>query len=101
MTSCRDVIGALLAQGLEPTAAARLGVYLHGLAGDAVRDRIGDSGLLASDLPDQVAIARKRLATIAERTRKGSRLGFGRGVGGGPDDAVGAADGHGEAGVMD
>ena len=28
-------IGSLLAQGLDPFAAARLGVYLHGLAGDA------------------------------------------------------------------
>ena len=44
-------IGSLLAQGLEPFAAARLGVYLHGLAGDAVRERFGDAGLLASDLP--------------------------------------------------
>ena len=30
-------IGSLLAQGLAPFAAARLGVYLHGLAGEAVR----------------------------------------------------------------
>ena len=55
-------IGALLAQGLAPFDAARLGVYLHGLAGDAVRERIGDAGLLASDLPDGLALARKRLA---------------------------------------
>ena len=27
-------IGSLLAQGLAPFAAARLGVYLHGVAGD-------------------------------------------------------------------
>jgi NAD(P)H-hydrate epimerase len=70
-------IGALLAQGLDPFAAARLGVYLHGLAGDAVRERIGDAGLLASDLPDPIAIARKRLAAIAERRAKAGRLGFG------------------------
>jgi NAD(P)H-hydrate epimerase len=74
-------IGSLLAQGLEPFAAARLGVYLHGLAGDTVRERIGDAGLLASDLPDPIAIARKRLAAVAERRAAGSRLGFGtRGV---------------------
>ncbi|HET9613830.1 MAG TPA: NAD(P)H-hydrate dehydratase, partial [Candidatus Limnocylindrales bacterium] len=60
-------IGSLLAQHLPPFDAARLGVYLHGLAGDAVRERIGDSGLLASDLPDAIAMARKRLAAIAER----------------------------------
>ncbi|MFL5727556.1 MAG: NAD(P)H-hydrate dehydratase [Chloroflexota bacterium] len=70
-------IGSLLAQGLTPYAAARLGVYLHGLAGDTVRERFGDAGLLASDLPDAVAIARKRLAVIAERRQSAGRLGFG------------------------
>ena len=45
------VIGALLAQGLRPADAARLGVYLHGMAGESVRERLGDAGLLASDLP--------------------------------------------------
>ena len=49
-------IGALLAQGLAPYDAARLGVYLHGLAGEAVRDRIGDAGLLAGDLPEALPI---------------------------------------------
>ncbi len=71
-------VGALLAQGLAPFSAARLGVYLHGLAGDAVRERLGDAGLLASDLPDQVALARRRLAGVAERAATGGRLGFGR-----------------------
>ena len=70
-------IGSLLAQGLEPFAAARLGVYLHGSAGDAVRERLGDAGLLASDLPEQIAFARRRLAAIAERRRKGAKVGFG------------------------
>src|SRR5207247_1288088 len=32
------MIAALLAQHLEPFAAAQLGVYLHGLAGDLARD---------------------------------------------------------------
>jgi NAD(P)H-hydrate epimerase len=70
------VIGSLLAQGVAPFDAARLGVYLHGLAGDAVRERMGDAGLLASDLPDGIAIARKRLAAIAERRSGTKRLGF-------------------------
>jgi hydroxyethylthiazole kinase-like uncharacterized protein yjeF len=69
-------IGALLAQGLAPYAAARLGVYLHGVAGESVRERFGDAGLLASDLPDGLAIARKRLAALAERRSSGVRLGF-------------------------
>jgi NAD(P)H-hydrate epimerase len=70
-------IGSLLAQGLAPYDAARLGVYLHGLAGDSVRERIGDAGLLASDLSDPIAVARKRLATVAERRTSSGRLGFG------------------------
>ena len=70
-------IGALLAQGLAPYAAARLGVHLHGAAGEGVRERLGDAGLLASDLPDGLAITRKRLAALAERKSAGKRLGFG------------------------
>ena len=75
-TSWPGAIGSLLAQGLDPFDAARLGVYLHGLAGDAGRERFGDAGLLASDLPDGLAVARKRLAAIAERKNAGKRLGF-------------------------
>jgi hydroxyethylthiazole kinase-like uncharacterized protein yjeF len=70
-------IGALLAQGLAPYAAARLGVYLHGTAGDGVRERFGDAGVIAWDLPDGLAIARKRLAGMAERRQQSKGLGFG------------------------
>jgi hydroxyethylthiazole kinase-like uncharacterized protein yjeF len=70
------IVGALLAQGLPPGPAARVGVYLHGGAGELVRERIGDAGLLASDLPDAVPMVRKRLAALAERQRTGARLGF-------------------------
>jgi ADP-dependent NAD(P)H-hydrate dehydratase / NAD(P)H-hydrate epimerase len=70
-------IGALLAQGLAPFAAARLGVYLHGAAGDMGRERYGDAGLLASDLPEALAVSRRRLAGLAERRNGTKRLGFG------------------------
>lgn len=43
------VIAALLAQGLPPLAAARLGVWAHASAGDRAA-RAGERGLLASDL---------------------------------------------------
>jgi NAD(P)H-hydrate epimerase len=69
-------IGALLAQGLSAYSAARLGVYLHGLAGDGARERYGDAGVLAGDLPDGIAVARRRLTTIAERQTSDKRLGF-------------------------
>jgi NAD(P)H-hydrate epimerase len=70
------IIGALLAQGLAPGPAARLGVYLHGSAGDLVRDRIGDAGLLASDLPDSVPTVRKRLVGLADRQKSSKKVGF-------------------------
>ena len=69
-------IGSLLAQGLAPFAAARLGVHLHGLAGEAIRERLGDAGLLASDLPIEIAFARRRLAVLAKRKNREGRLGF-------------------------
>jgi ADP-dependent NAD(P)H-hydrate dehydratase len=43
---------ALLCQALEPFAAARLAVHLHGLAGDLARDALGETSLVASDLLD-------------------------------------------------
>jgi ADP-dependent NAD(P)H-hydrate dehydratase len=53
---CGDVLGgviaALAAQGLEAFAAAQLGVYLHGLAGDLARDVLGETSLIAADLLD-------------------------------------------------
>jgi hydroxyethylthiazole kinase-like uncharacterized protein yjeF len=93
-------IGALLAQGLAPYDAARLGVYLHGLAGEAVRDRLGDAGLLAGDLPEALPIVRKRLAQRAERLRAGRRLGFGaREREREPESATGGTDASGEGGA--
>lgn len=63
---CGDVlagtIGALLAQRLLPFDATRLAVWLHGRAGERISERIGDSGLLASDLPYEIALARHELA---------------------------------------
>ena len=44
------IIGGLIAQGLVPFDAARLGVYLHAEAGARVRDEIGEAGAVAGDL---------------------------------------------------
>ncbi len=46
------IIGGLLAQGLAPYDAARLGGFLHGAAADQVRSEYGDAGVVASDLLD-------------------------------------------------
>jgi NAD(P)H-hydrate epimerase len=44
------LITALACQGLAPWDAARLGVYLHGLAGDLAAKELGQVSLVASDL---------------------------------------------------
>ena len=44
------IIAALLAQGLSPLDAARLGASLHAWAGDCASRDIGQRGVLASDL---------------------------------------------------
>lgn len=44
------VIAGLVAQGMSLFDAAACGVYLHGRAGEMVRQDIGDAGMLASDL---------------------------------------------------
>lgn len=56
------LIGALLAQGAQPFEAACLGAYLHGRAGERLSWRFGDAGLLASDLPYEIALARHELS---------------------------------------
>jgi len=43
-------IAGMAAQGLSLFDAATCGVYIHGLAGEIVRNQIGDAGMLASDL---------------------------------------------------
>jgi NAD(P)H-hydrate repair Nnr-like enzyme with NAD(P)H-hydrate dehydratase domain len=56
------VIAALAAQGLSSADAARLGVYLHGLAGDIVAADRGERGMLAGDLLDRLPAALARIA---------------------------------------
>lgn len=55
------VISAHLARGLTPVAAALLGVYLHGLAGDLARADTGPWGILASEVADRVPAAVRSL----------------------------------------
>ncbi len=43
-------IAGLLAQGVEPFAAACLGAWLHGAAGQQCQQMIGPAGVIASDL---------------------------------------------------
>ncbi|MFP4172832.1 MAG: NAD(P)H-hydrate dehydratase [Candidatus Hydrogenedentota bacterium] len=44
------LIGGLLAQGMKPFGAARLGVFIHGLAGDEAADQHTQRGMTVRDL---------------------------------------------------
>ncbi|MCI8514743.1 MAG: NAD(P)H-hydrate dehydratase [Lachnospiraceae bacterium] len=44
------ILGALLAARMPPYEAAVLGVYLHGLAGDAAAEEVGTYALMAEDI---------------------------------------------------
>jgi len=44
------VIAAFLAQGLAPYDAARLGVFVHGLAADLAHASVGTLGMVAGDV---------------------------------------------------
>jgi hydroxyethylthiazole kinase-like uncharacterized protein yjeF len=48
------VIGGLLARGADPTTAAAWGVHLHALAGEAAARKLGDDGMMASDVVDHL-----------------------------------------------
>jgi hydroxyethylthiazole kinase-like uncharacterized protein yjeF len=55
------VIAGLLAQGSEPFEAAVTGVYVHAEAGRRVASRLGDAGLLASDLLPELPVVMREI----------------------------------------
>ena len=60
------IVAGFLAQGLLPEDAMRVGVYLHGRAGDRVAEDRGGVGLIASDLVDELPRTIKELTQIRE-----------------------------------
>jgi NAD(P)H-hydrate epimerase len=56
------VIASFAAQGMPALAAAKAGVFVHGLAGDFMAAEYGESGLLAGDLPYGIAIVLKKIS---------------------------------------
>jgi len=48
------LITGLLAQGHKPIEAGKLGVFLHGLAGDLAAKEKGEIGMIASDIIDKI-----------------------------------------------
>jgi NAD(P)H-hydrate epimerase len=60
------VIASLLAQGLVPYDAARLGAYVHGMAGDRAAAEIGPVGLAAGDLLRTLPAAMRELERLRD-----------------------------------
>lgn len=60
------MILGLLARGYDPLSAARLGVYLHGRAGDHASERFGEESMVAGDLPDFIGEAYKELTSTVK-----------------------------------
>ena len=58
-------IAGLAAQGLSPFDAAVAGVFLHSQAGEVVKSKLGDAGMVASDLLSVLPI-------VINRTKGGS-----------------------------
>ena len=56
------VTAALLAQGLETFAAARLAAWVHGRAGDAAAVDLGQVSMTARDLLDRLHVAFREVA---------------------------------------
>lgn len=51
------ILASFLVQGFSPLHATLAAVYIHGRAGDRVAERIGDRGLLAGDVIDEIPLA--------------------------------------------
>ena len=63
------MVGAWLAQGLEPAHACALAVYLHGAAGDLAADDVGAVAMTAGDVLAQIGDAVLELTARERRER--------------------------------
>lgn len=61
------ILAALLAQGMEPDAASRLGATLHGMAGELAASHMSSYSLIASDLIEALPDAFFCLQSSCER----------------------------------
>ena len=55
------ILAGLLARGYSAHEACRLGVYLHGLAGDIASERLGEESMMAGDIINALPKAFKKL----------------------------------------
>jgi NAD(P)H-hydrate epimerase len=57
------ILGGLWAQGMDATSAAFSAVYLHGMAGDLAKERLGERSLLALDILQEFPRALRAVET--------------------------------------
>lgn len=63
------ILAGLLARGYTSEEACRLGVYLHGLAGDAARDQWGEESMTAGDIVQSLPEAFRRLGKTNKKIK--------------------------------
>ena len=67
------IISSLLGQGLSAWDAARLGVWVHGYAGDLAADQLGQIGLICTDLIE--LLPKAFIATIVDKKHRMPTIG--------------------------
>jgi hydroxyethylthiazole kinase-like uncharacterized protein yjeF len=60
-------IAGFVAQGYDPFDAGCLGTYIHGLAGDLVCARMGEIGMIATDVIEELPEAARRHQALSEK----------------------------------
>ena len=55
------MIASLLGRGMKADQAAMAGVYVHGLTGDLLKEKMGEDGMLPTDLIGQIPYALQRI----------------------------------------
>lgn len=58
------IITGLIAQGLTPEQAAVAGTFMHGIAGDRVSNRLGEHGLIAGDIVEEIPYVTRNLRSL-------------------------------------
>jgi len=56
------IIGSLLAQGYSAEISSKLGVYVHGLAGDYAKEKFGEISMTSSNIQEFISLAFKKLS---------------------------------------
>ena len=55
------ILGGLISQGLDPLQASKVGIYLHGMAGDLAASQKGTMGMIAGDVIECIPLAIQKI----------------------------------------